>query len=139
MISDIAKEVRDALVADGTLVAMLATYKAGPAIFTAPLAPEDAVMPYVLVDADDVANIDAGTKNTTGREIFKDVRCFADDNGSTVVIRNIADRILNLFHRAPFTVAGGKVMLVDVSGSIALDDEDSYGRAITLKVIVEDL
>lgn len=118
---------------DAPLVALLAGYKAGPAIFTIAPVPGDAVPPYV-VTAGEVASRPFDTKTSRGRAFMRDVKVYAKATGSASLVETIAERVRWLLHRRPLVIAGFDWVISDVSGPVALDEADYYGRALTLSV-----
>lgn len=126
--------VYDILSADATLIGMLATYKGSPAIFTIDPAPGDAMMPYI-VTAGEISQSPFDTKNSRGREAMRDIRCYAEPDGSTIIIEAIAERVRYLLHRQPITIAGFNWMISDCTGPLAADEVDAYGRVISLRII----
>lgn len=129
--------IYDKLTADATLTAMLATYNGSPAVFTTDPAPGDATRPY-LVTAGEVAQAPFDTKTTRGRDVMRDVRCYADADGSAVVIEAIAARVRALLHRQPLEIVGFDWVLSSCSGPIVADERDVYGRIITLSLMAQE-
>lgn len=137
--SAITQVVYDLLRNDAALVALLATYRRIPAVFTA-APPDSAEMPYVVTTGD-VSNTPIETKDGFRREIIRDIRCYADALGDVAPIEAIADRVLKLFHKstsisivAPIT----SIVLSTASGPIVADEEDAYGRIVTVRLIIEE-
>ncbi len=126
------------LAGDATLTGLLATYGGGPAIFTTDPPPDDATLPYI-VTAGDVADAPWDTKNSRGRDIRRDVRCYAPANGSAVTVEEIADRVAVLLHRRSFPIDGRTVVVADVSGPFNGPAEDTaYGRILTPRFKIEE-
>jgi hypothetical protein len=129
--------IYDRLSNDPALVAMLATYGGGPAIFTVDPAPGDAELPYI-VTAGEVAQAPADTKTTRGRSLIRDVRCYADADGSAVVVEAIAERVRALLHRQALTIAGYRWIISNCSGPLVADEKDAYGRIISLSLTAQE-
>lgn len=127
--------VYERLAGDPTLAALLATYEGEPAIFTTDPAPGDASLPYI-VTAGEVAQAPFDAKNARGREVYRDVRCYASASGSTVTVEAIAERVRTLLHRHRLEVAGFETWVAAASGPIAADEEDAYGRIVTVRWIL---
>lgn len=125
----------DRLAGDGTLTALLAAYDGRAAIFTIDPAPGDAALPY-LVAAGSVVDSAFDTKDRRGRQIWRDVRCYAEADGSARVIETIAERVRALLHRQPLEVEGFGVFLAECSGPVSRDEEDAYGRVVTVRMIM---
>lgn len=121
----------DLLTGDATLAAMLATYNGSPAIFTTDPAPGDAEKPYI-VSAGHVVDLPFDTKTSLGREVQRDVRCYAEADGSAVVVEAIAERVRALLHRQALSVSGFRWILSSVTGPAVADERDVYGRIVTL-------
>lgn len=130
--------IYDKLAGDTTLVDLLSTYKGSPAIFTTDPAPGDAELPYI-VTAGEVSQAPFDTKTTRGRDLIRDVRCYAAADGSAVVIEAIAERVRALLHRQPLNINGFKWILSNVSGPIVADERDVYGRVISVSLIATEL
>ena len=130
--------IYDILAADVTLTGLLATYKGSPAIFTTDPAPGDAAMPYI-VTAGEVSQSPFDTKNSRGREAMRDVRCYAEPDGSVITIEAIVERVRALLHRQSIPIAGFNWMISDCTGPLAADEQDAYGRIISLRVIAMEV
>jgi len=126
------------LVGDATLAALLADYKGGPAIFTTDPAPGDATLPY-LVSAGEVATSPFDTKTTRGREVRRDVRCYAAATGSAALVEEIAERVRVLLHRYRLEVDGHEAWVAEVTGPIAADEDEAYGRVVNLRLILMEV
>lgn len=131
----ITEEIHARLTGDATLAALLSTYHDEPAVFTVEPAPGAADLPYI-VTAGEVAQTPWDTKNSRGRELWRDVRCYAARNGSAVTVEAMAERVRALLHRNPLTVVGFGVLLADCTGPIAADEADAYGRVVTLRMVM---
>lgn len=127
----------DKLASDPTLSGLLATYKGLPAVFTVDPVPKDAVLPYI-VTAGEVAHTPWDTKTTRGRSVIRDVRCYAEANGSAVVVEAIAERVRALLHRQPLQIGGCHWLISDVTGPIVADEQGAYGRILTLNLTVQE-
>jgi hypothetical protein len=127
--------IYDYLAGDPTLVGLLASYDGAPAIFTIDPVPGDAVLPYV-VSAGDVTDTSFDTKLDRGRRIWRDVRCYATAEGDAMPVEQIAERVRGLLHRHILTVAGYGVLVAECSGPIASNEQDAYGRIVTVKLIM---
>ena len=131
------KAIFDRLTADATLTAMLATYEGSPAMFTTDPVPGNAMPPYIVC-AGTVASVPFDTKTTRGRAPAVDVRCYAEANGSAVVVEAIADRVLSLLHRQTLSIDDFNWVLSSASGPVAADEEHFYGRVVSLFLKAEE-
>jgi len=130
--------IYDVLAGDGTLTALLGTYRGAPAIFTTDPAPGDAVLPYIVTAGEVVANPE-DTKTTRGRELWRDVRCYAPATGSAVTVEAMAERVRALLHRQTLEIDGFVWIWALCSGPIVADEEDAYGRIVTVQMRVEEV
>ena len=133
---NLSAAIYDRLAGDSTLTAMLATYEGHPALFTAQ-PPGDAPLPYI-VSAGHVTDMPFDTKTTRGREVLRDVRCYAAADGSAVTVEAIAERVRQLLHRGPLSIGGFEWILSSVTGPIAADETDAYGRIITVSLKAQE-
>lgn len=129
--------IYDRLAGDATLVDLLANYEGNPAVFTTDPAPGDAVLPFI-VTAGEVTQSPFDTKTTRGRNMTRDVRCYAAADGSAVVVEAIAERVRALLHRQPLTIDGHAWLLSNVTGPIVADERDVYGRIISVSLIAQE-
>ncbi len=127
----------DRLANDATLAAFLAEYQGEPAIFTTDPAPGDAVLPYI-VTAGEVAARPFDTKTGLGREVWRDVRCYTPAAGSAATVEAIAERVRTLLHRFRMEVDGHETVIAEVSGPTAADEEDAYGRVVTVRLVLQE-
>ncbi len=134
----LTEAIHDVLADDETLAAMLATYEGDPAVFTTDPAPGDAVLPYIVTAGEVVAN-PADTKTTLGRELWRDVRCYAEASGSAVTVEAIAERVRALLHRQTLEIDGFVWIWALCTGPIVADEEDAYGRIVTVQMRVEEV
>lgn len=124
------------LVNDVTLAALLSEYGGLPAIFTTDPVPGDAVMPYV-VTAGEVTQTPWDTKTTRGRELTRDVRCYAADSGSAATVEAVAERVRALLHRHELVIDGFTTVIAECSGPITADEPDSYGRIVSVNLKID--
>ena len=127
--------IYDYLSTDLPLVAMLASYEGAPAIFTIDPVPGDAVLPY-LVSSGDVADTSFDTKLDLGRRIWRDVRCYATADGDSIPVELIAERVRALLHRHRLVVAGYGTLVAECSGPVTRNEQDVYGRIVSVKLIM---
>lgn len=131
----ITQGIYDRLSQDGTLTGWLADYRGGPAIFTTDPAPGDAVLPY-LVSAGSTTDNAWDTKLDRGRQVWRDVRCYAAANGDASLVEDIAERVRTLLHRHKLTVSGQDVWVAECGGPAAADEQDVYGRIVTVRLVM---
>ena len=129
---------------DGTLTAALGTYTpstgaARPAIFTYEPIPKNVEGPYVISVGEIADNPDLETKDSEGRRMVRDIRVYAPAKGSSAAIETIAERIRTLFHRVSLSVSGFKTIYVNVSGPVTADEEEVYGRVLSVELLLAKL
>lgn len=129
--------IQDRLAGDLTLAGLLSQYKGSPAVFTTDPAPGDAQLPYIITPGE-ISQAPFDTKTTRGRELIRDVRCYAAATGSAVEIEAIVERARVLLHRQPLSIDGFTWLLSDVSGPILADEEDTYGRILSLSLKAQE-
>ena len=135
--SILTSTIFDRLAGDIILTGMLSIYKSAPAIFTIDPAPGDAILPYI-VTAGEVTQFPWDTKLTRGRSLVRDVRCYADADGSAVLIEAIAERVRALLHRQALVIDGYQWVISDCGGPIVADESGSYGRIISLSLTAQE-
>jgi hypothetical protein len=126
------------LALDATLAGMLATYDGQPAVFTTDPAPGDAALPYI-VSAGEIVDTPFDTKTTRGRQLWRDVRCYDHASGSAAEIDAMAERVRALFHRQALVIPGFVWIWAECTGPIAADEQDAYGRIVTVKLTIEEV
>lgn len=129
--------IYNVLANDYDLAALLATYGGVPAVFTTDPVPVDATLPYIIA-VGDVVNTSFDTKNSRGREIWRDVRCYTDNTGSDAAVEAIAERVRAILHRQEVVISGYNWIMTDVNGPIAANESDAKGRVVTVKIIAQE-
>ena len=137
--SAITQAIHGKLEGDTELTGMLATYQGRPAIFTFEPVPEDAIRPYIIAAGHVSDNYEGiSTKTRAGRDIVRDVRCYAD-RGEMVTLEDIAERVRELFHREPLDISGWDTIRVNASGPIAGPPEDTvHGLIVTISFTIQE-
>ena len=134
MPSDITGTFLTTLRGDATLQSQLSSYQGVAAVF-ATAVPEDAVLPYI-VTIGNISHEGFDTKTSLGHDIVRDIGCYADDTGSPILIEDIAERVRTLFHRRNITVPGFGTVFVLASGPIINDGDRTYGRIVTVRLVL---
>lgn len=136
----ITQAIYDRLAGDVTLATLLATYAGRLAMFTIDPAVPDATKPYIVSNGQWIDG-DFDTKTNLGRRIFRDVRCYAAADGDAIPVEQIAERVRELFHRQhkQITVPGYQVIVAECSGPVASNEQDAYGRLVTVKLIMMEV
>ena len=141
--SAVTKGFFDRMNGDGTLVALLGTYKTAPSIFTKrPLPPGfdiEAHGPYVLTTGEAVQDPGpADVKNSKGREIVRDILCFSKLSDSATVVEEVAEQVRFLFQRQVFSITGFSIIVAEVSGPIEADEDDALGRVVSVRLVLKE-
>lgn len=126
------------LTGDAALTAMLATYDGAPAVFTTEPVPGAAQLPYI-VTAGEVVGTPFDTKTTRGRTAWRDVRCYTHASGSAAEVELMAERVRVLFHRQAISITDFEWIWGECSGPIVADEQDAYGRIVTVKLTIEEV
>jgi len=134
----LTQAVYDRMTNDGMLAGLLADYRGSPAVFTTDPAPGDAVLPYIVAAGAPV-DMSFDTKLSRGRQVWRDVRCYAAADGSAGLIEQIAERVRALFHRQVITIAGFVWLWAECSGPIVADELTAYGRIVTVRFTIEEV
>ena len=64
---------------------------------------------------------------------MRDVRCYAPADGSTL-IEVMAERVRELLHRHRLAIEGYGTLWATVSGPVAVNEPEVYGRVVTLQL-----
>jgi len=131
------KAIHMKLSADSTLAALLSTYESEPAIFTVDPAPGDASMPFIVIGPI-VGQAPFDTKNSLGRSVRVDVRCYAEATGSVVDIEAISERVRTLLHRSNLSIDDHAWLWSVCYGPISADEEDAYGRIVSVEINAQE-
>lgn len=131
---NLTEAIYDRLSGDAELAGLLASYEGGPAIFTVDPAPGNASLPYI-VSAGTTSQRPFEAKNQAGREMFRDIRCYSADTGSAETVEAMAERVRALLHRHRLVIDGFSTLVAEVSGPVTADEDDAYGRIVSLRLI----
>ncbi len=123
---------------DAELAALLSVYRGVPAVFTTDPPPGDARLPYIMTTGEVACTAD-DTKTGCGRVVMRDVRCYAEADGSAVTVEAMAERVRQLFHRRPPAVDGYQVLVAECSGPVVADEPDCYGRVVTVRLTMREV
>lgn len=117
---------------DATLVAMLATFRNSPCVFSESPVPASAARGYVFCgNIVDDSPID--TKTSQIREHVRDIDVVFDATGDGRQVEAAADRIRTLFHRYQLNVDGMTTLIAKVFGPMHLESDPSLtARRVTL-------
>jgi len=131
-----------ALAGDGTLTALLNTYRTAPGIFTSFPIPADATfsgnLGYIVAHTI-VADLGDDDTDQNGRMVTRDIHCFTKATGSVAAVEAIAERVRTVLHRNPITVSGFKNIQTLCQGPVDLPTDDTlYGRLVTAQFLLHE-
>lgn len=120
---------------DSTLTDDLSSFNGRASIFTYEPIPKDVDKPYIITTGE-ISNEAEDTKDTEGRRITRDIRVYAPESGDSILIESLAERIRTLFHRSSISITGFKTIYVNVSGPVNVNEENVYGRVLSVEVLL---
>jgi len=127
----------DEMAAETSITSKLSTYSSKPAIFTGQYVPENASLPYIHTRGV-VSDTPFDTKDMTGREIIRDIGCYAEDTGSDKAIEELAEAVRSFFHRRSFSIGTGMVLCLADGPRIAPTGEGVTGRIVSVRLIYHE-
>lgn len=132
---DVSTALHSELSGDGSLTALLATYKSAAAIFTSWPVPADAARPYV-VSAGNVSDTHADElSGTLGRDFVRDVT-IVDDAANGNAVETIAEAVRAALHRKRLTITGARARrVICIGGSVAPTDPTLVGRILSFRIV----
>jgi hypothetical protein len=143
-VSAITQAIYTRMIADATLIGLLGSYGGAPSVHTQrPLPPGFDIAahgPYIL-SVGEVTAVPGpnDVKNARGRELIRDIHCFADLAVDSAVVEAIAERVRFLFHRqTSVAVSGYAIVVAEASGPITLDEEDAHGRVVSVRWALQE-
>lgn len=132
---NITEGIYSKLAGNTDLVTALPEYHSLPNIFAGTRIPENALLPYVVIHGPTLAN-PFDTKTTRGRETMIDIEVYDDiETGSLKVVEEIAELVRSALHRQPIEVDGTEFLVSRCIGPNETDDENAFGRVISLVLI----
>lgn len=130
-----ASAIYAALSADSDVASMLAEYGGAPAVFTTRLVPENATRPYLHVQ--EVSQTPFDTKDAHGQDELWQIGAYADETGSEVEIRALADAVDAALHRATLDIGDGTILCLVTGKLLAPTGENVVGRIIQLRLVYQ--
>ncbi len=99
--------------------------------------PQNTAYPYVVINNESAVN--RGTQTLDGNQYTIDLEVWSQYRGKKE-IKEIMERIYNLFHNATYSVSGASMVLSQIRNVITLVENDGITRhgVLTLDVIVYD-
>ena len=141
--SEVTQAFWHALTGDGYLQSTLGVYPSGTttaAVFTTEPIPGDAdITSPFIVTAGNVSDIPFDWKQTEnfGREVLRDVRCYAPETGGALVVENVAEQVRTIFHRRQILVYASTWVLSTVQNIITADEDGFFGRVVSVRVLLD--
>lgn len=145
MINGLTAWMYERMVEDADLDAMLARSAIEPdkaAVYSAPLVPPGARLPYVVIlgpiadEPDDT--LDGAQYRTPEMDVHAyDARPDAG-GGSVARVNDIAERVRTLFHRQHIAaeIPGARPLVLRCSGPIVNDGDNAFGRVVTVRALL---
>lgn len=137
--ADLAQPIRDALLANAALVALLDSYKGSFPVFTRRPAPAEVPYPIIMVSPDISINDQDGVNDFRPIQV-RDVTVFGL-NDAAENYRNVQEMgymVRTMFHseRLSITVPGWSVIDISASGPIPAptDDDKTIARLVSLTI-----
>lgn len=120
----------------GLTALVIKRYRGVPAIFTRFPVPEDAPDEFVVLGPP-VTDVEASSKTSRGRELMRDVSSYTLATGDPTRVNAIAAQVRAALRRwQPDLGSGTRVLVAEPSGPIANDGDSTYGRVISIRLIV---
>lgn len=136
MADDTTQAIFDLLAGDSVIVGLLSQFQGEPSIFTSKEVPPDAARPYIWTWGD-VTNVEFPVKDIPERDVVRDIHIVADDKGDEDEVMAIANRVVDITHRADLLIGSNNWMTV-ASGPRVTDSGDGVTeRIITVNFIYE--
>jgi hypothetical protein len=125
------------LTLDSDVASLISTYGSAPAVFTSSHVPEDVSGTYIWTPPN-LSDIAYDTKTTTGRDIHRQVGCYATDTGSDLAIENLAEAVRTVFHRQTVNVGQVNYHCTASGPTEAPTGEGIVGRIVTIRLIYQE-
>jgi hypothetical protein len=123
------------LVASAIITAGVGTYAGVPAVFTRVPVPGKAPDRRITISSS-ISDGSWDTKTSTGRDVLTDVNIWTEESGDPSLVESLAEEVRDLFHRKPVDVVGYGNWLCECGGPIQNDDDQLYGRVISMRHVL---
>jgi hypothetical protein len=136
---DLAIPLRDALIGNAGITALLPAYMSSFPVFTRRPPPTDAAYPMIIVSQSIMATDEDGI-NDLRPVITRDIAVYGSNEEAAKyrTVEQIAFLVFHLFHRKPSSISvdGYKVVQIRASGPVAApsDDLNYVGRVVPVTV-----
>lgn len=125
----------DRLAGSATITAGIGTFQGVPAIFTRFPIPGGAPARRITISSS-ISDDPWDTKTSTGREVITDITVWTEESGDPSLVESLAEEVRALFHREPVDVTGYGNFIAVVGGPIENDDDQMYGRVISMRHVL---
>jgi len=123
------------LASSATITAGIGTFAGVPAIFTRRPVPGKAPARRITISPS-IGDESWDTKTSGGRDVITDVIVWHEESGDPSLVESLAEEVRDLFHRKPVDVVGYGNWLCECGGPIENDDDQMYGRVITMRHVL---
>jgi hypothetical protein len=128
-ITQLIDAIFTALNGDATLVARLASYGGGNAIFSGKLVPADSSLPFVIIRP--ISSIEPfGAKDFTGLSIGIDIGCYTGEPESTKLLEQIVHDVIRLLHEQELTLSSDTNFIAQLVGLTSAETDDEIVGSI---------
>lgn len=136
------KTIREAILADAQIVALLGTWQSVGSVHTRRPAPSGAGKPIIMISGD-ISITDEDSLTSEHPVIVKDVICYGDQPLSYRDVEEVGALLRVLFHRKRhlLSLEGWHIIDVTVTGPFIAptDDDKTCARGVTLTIKLLDL
>ncbi len=139
---NLSKTIRDAILADSQIVALLGSWQGVASVHTRRPAPSEADMPMIMISGD-ISTTDEDSLTSYRPVVVKDVICYGDQPLSYRDVEEVGALMRALFHRKRhlLSIDGWHIIDVIVEGPFVAptDDDKTCARGVTLTIRLLDL
>ena len=138
MASTIRVAVANRMINDVGFAAMNSTYAASPAIFAFRPVPEDAELPYTVLDGP-ISGVNFDTKEDFWRDVWYDVMCFTLAVGNRGGLEDMVELVKAIFHRQPLSVEGFNLIRAEATPPMVTPSGDLVaGMRVGIHLLLEE-
>ncbi len=132
----VQKAIWNALKGDTDLVALVSTYAGQPAIFTGDLVPEQAKLPFIVINPPFTA-VKQRTSIYDGFELLFDIAVISQKTTSSALIDELTQAVYGVLLTTEIEIVDYKTLHQSVAQAISLDtDGEVAGRNIQFNIIL---
>lgn len=135
---DVTRGLMIHFLADPNLAVMLGEFNGRASIFPGSPIPEGATSPFVVIQG---ASSDSsfGIKGTMARDVTTDIGIYSEANGNVLEVDQPAEYLrwkLEGFNQTDEFVRNWETPITEVFGPIQNDQEDLYGRVLSVRFVM---